>query len=122
VIRYRYLLDENVTPILRDALNRIEPEITVWRVGDPGVPENGTPDPVILEWCANQGFSLVTNNRKSMPGHLREFIALGRTAPAIFVLNANMPVGQTVSELRHIWGASEPHEYENTIRFLPIFR
>ena len=56
-----------------------------------------------------------------MPGHLREFIALGRTAPAIFVLNANMPVGQTVSELRHIWGASEPHEYENTIRFLPIF-
>ena len=122
MIPFRFLLDENVNPILRHALHQEEPEMTVWRVGDPGVPRNGTPDPVILEWCARKGYTLVTNNRKSMPGHLRESIALGRTAPAIFVLNANMTVGQTVSELRHIWGASEPHEYENTIRFLPIFR
>ena len=120
MIRYRYLLDENVTPILRDALNRIEPEITVWRVGDPGVPENGTPDPVILEWCANQGFSLVTNNRISMPGHLREFIALGRTAPAIFVLNPRLTVGETVSELHLIWAAAEPYEYQNKINFMSI--
>ncbi len=120
MIRYRYLLDENVTPILRDALNRIEPAITVWRVGDPGVPQNGKPDPVILEWFANQGFSLVTNNRKSKPGHLREFIALGRTAPAIFVLNPRLTVGETVSELHPIWAAAEPYEYQNKTNFMSI--
>ena len=118
--RYRYLLDENVTPILREALLRIEPEISVWRVGDPGVPGNGTPDPVILQWCADQAFSLVTNNRKSMPRHLRDFIALGRIAPAIFVLNPNLSIGHTVFELHLIWAAAEPHEYENQINFMPI--
>ena len=120
--RYRYLLDEKVTPILREALLRIEPEISVWRVGDPGVPGNGTPDPVILEWCADQVFSLVTNNRKSMPRHLRDFIALGRTAPAIFVLNPNLSIGQTVSELHFIWTAAEPYEYENKMNFMPILK
>ena len=121
MIRYRYLLDENVTPILREALLRIEPEISVWRVGDPGVPRNGTPDPEILEWCAVQEFSLVTNNRRSMPGHLRDFIALGRTAPAIFVLNPALSLGQTATELHLIWAAAEPYEYENKINFMPIF-
>jgi hypothetical protein len=121
VIRYRYLLDENVTPILREALLRKEPGMTVWRVGDPGCPTKGTPDPIILEWCADQAFSLVTNNRKSMPGHLREIIAQGRTAPAIFILNPNLSIGQTVSELHLIWAAAEPYEYEGKINFMPIF-
>ncbi len=120
MIRYRYLLYENVTPILRNALNRIEPEITVWLSVILAFQKNGTPDPVILEWCANQGLSLVTNNRKSMPGHLREFIALGRTAPAIFVLNPRLTVGETVSELHLIWAAAEPYEYQNKINFMSI--
>jgi hypothetical protein len=121
VIRYRYLLDENVTPILREALLLKEPEMTVWRVGDPACPRNGTPDPIILKWCADQDFSLITNNRKSMPGHMRDFIALGRTAPAIFVLNPSLTLGQTVSELQLIWAAAEPYEYGNQINFMPIF-
>ena len=121
MIRYRYLLDENVTPILREALLRKEPEMTVWRVGDPSCPRSGSPDPLILKWCADQAFSLVTNNRKSMPGHLREFIARGRTAPAIFVLNPSLSIGQTVSELHLIWAAAEPYEYEDKINFMPIF-
>ncbi len=120
MIPYRYLLDENVNPILRQALLQMEPAISVWRVGDPGVPGSGTPDPVILEWCADQAFSLVTNNRRSMPGHLRDFIARGRTAPAIFVLNPNLSMGQTATELHLIWAAAEPYEYENKINFMPV--
>lgn len=96
--------------------------MTVWRVGDPGVPKNGTSDPVILGWCAQSSYTLVTNNRNSMSEHLREVIALGRTPSAFVVPNANMTIGQTVSERQLAWGASEPHEYENTNRFLPFFR
>ncbi len=54
------------------------------------------------------------------PGHLREFIALGRTAPAIFVLNPRLTVGATVSELHLIWAAAEPYEYQNKINFMSI--
>ena len=56
-----------------------------------------------------------------MPGHLREFIARGRTAPAIFVLNPSLSIGQTVSVLHLIWAAAEPYEYEDKINFMPIF-
>ncbi len=95
--------------------------MTVWRVGDPGVPKNGTSDPAILDWCARNEYTLITNNRNSMFEHLREFIAEGRIAPAVFVLNAKMTTGQIATELQLVWGASEPHEYQNTIRFLPFF-
>jgi len=121
VNRFRFLLDENVNPVLRDALHGKEPEMTVWRVGDPGVPKNGTSDPAILDWCARNEYTLITNNRNSMFEHLREFIAEGRIAPAVFVLNAKMTTGQIATELQLVWGASEPHEYQNTIRFLPFF-
>ena len=55
-----------------------------------------------------------------MPGHLREFIALGRTAPVIFVLKPRLTVGETVSELHLIWAADEPYEYQNKINFMSI--
>ena len=100
MIKFQFLLDENANPILRDALHRREPEMTVWRVGDPGVPQHGTSDPAILEWCAHKGYTLVTNNRNSMYEHLREFIGSGRTAPAILVLNANMTIGSDSFRIR----------------------
>ena len=56
-----------------------------------------------------------------MSRQLRDFIALGRTAPAIFVLKPNLSIGQTVSELHLIWAAAEPYEYENKMNFMPIF-
>lgn len=44
----RYLLDENLSPRLKQALLNREPMIDVLRVGDPTVPSLGTLDPDIL--------------------------------------------------------------------------
>ena len=71
----RYLLDENVDPIFRTELLRREPEMVVWRIGDPNTPPRGTLDPEILWWCEENSFILVTNNRKSMPQHLQVHLA-----------------------------------------------
>jgi hypothetical protein len=89
----RYLLDENVDPVLWRALKRQAPEMAVWRVGAPGGPPKGMLDPDILLWCAANGFVLVTNNRKSMPVHLSEHLAAGRHVPGIFILNPAMSLG-----------------------------
>ncbi len=83
----KYLLDEHVDPRLRKALKRLASEIVVWRVGDPSAPHLGTLDPEILLWCEERGFSLVTNNRESMPVHLRDHLAARRHVPGIFTLN-----------------------------------
>jgi len=66
----KYLLDENLPPLYRVQLLRLEANLTVWMVG-PGVPPKSTLDPEILIWCELNKFILVTNNRSSMPIHLQ---------------------------------------------------
>lgn len=116
----KYLLDEHVPPSLKMAIHRYRPEIIVWCIGDAGTPPRGTLDPDILLWCEANGFSLVTENRGSMPVHLRNHLATGRHVPTIFILNDGMSIGQTAEELALISVAMQPDEYADMIRFLPI--
>jgi len=116
----QYLLDENVDPTLKTALHQRWPEMAVWRIGDPGAPPHGALDPDILLWCENNDFSLVTNNRASMPVHLRDHLLAGRHVPGIFILHNKMSLGETVDELALIWLATEPDEYTDLISFLPV--
>jgi hypothetical protein len=117
---HKYLLDEHVNPRFKRAVHQQNPEIVVWSIGDPGAPPHETPDPDILRWCEEQGFTLITNNRASMPVHLRDHLAAGRHVPGIFILNPKMTMGQTAEELAVIWGASEPEEHLDLVHFLPI--
>lgn len=114
-----YLLDEHVDHSIRDGLHRRWPELVVYAVGDPGAPRRGTLDPEVLMWCEATDFVLVTNNRSSMPAHLREHLAAGHHIPGILMLNAGMSIGETIDELAVIWGASDPHEYVDQLRYLP---
>lgn len=86
----RYLLDENVDPVLRAGLLNREPVLLVWRVGDLNAPPAGTLDPPLLRWCEDNRFILVTNNRKSMPRHLTDHLNEGRHAPGVLTLNASI--------------------------------
>jgi hypothetical protein len=116
----RYLLDENVDPLFRAALLRREPDLLVWRVGDPGAPPGETSDPAILEWCEGNQFILVTNNRKSMTQHLQDHLDKGRHCPGILELNPNMSVGETIEELLLIWNVSDAGEYWDLLIYLPL--
>ena len=80
----KYLMDENVTPIYATQLRRKRP----------GTPPKSTLDPDILIWCEDNGFILVTNNRKSMPVHLADNMAESRHIPGIFVLNSDLSIGK----------------------------
>jgi hypothetical protein len=73
----KYLLDEHISSLYRVQLVRREPELIVRIIGDPDAPSKGTLDPEILVWCEVYDFILVTNNRKSMPGHLADHLSQG---------------------------------------------
>ncbi|MEH2338601.1 hypothetical protein [Nostoc sp.] len=100
----RYLLDEHLNPAYRSQLVRREPELVVRIIGDLDAPPKATLDPEILIWCQTNGFILVTNNRKSMPGHLANHLASGCHVPGIFTIDTNQSIGQTVEELITIAG------------------
>jgi hypothetical protein len=112
----KYLLDENVGESLRLGLHRRYPDMVVWHIGDPTAPPIGTLDPDILLWCEANDFTLVTNNRGSMPDHL----AAGHHFPGMFTMNPKMSLGDTIEELALVWGASKPDEYADNIIYLPL--
>ena len=95
----RYLIDENLPPSYRIQLLRRKPDLTVWEVGNPGTPPRGTFDPLILEWCEQHGFILVTNNRRSMPSHLLEHLNRGQHIPGIFALRPKASLGEILDDL-----------------------
>lgn len=104
----------------RRAVRRAAPQITVWCVGDAGAPALGAKDPEILRWCEAYNFILVTDNRRSMPVHLRDHLAAGGHIAGIFVLRPDLTMGAIVDELSLIREASLPDEYRDRICYLPL--
>jgi hypothetical protein len=72
----------------------------------------------LLSWCETHEFVLVTNNRRSMPGHLAEHLRLGGHVPGIFVLSPGMSIGETIDLLLDAASASLAGEHRDQIRFL----
>ena len=116
----RFLIDENISPRYRTQLLYHEPSLTVLAVGDEGAPPKSTPDPEILEWCEKHQFSLITNNRESMPQHLSDHLAAGHHVPGIFTINLEVPMGKIIEELFLIAGASDEDEYIDRITYIPL--
>ncbi len=99
-----FLVDENVPPIIATQLRLREPNIVAVAVGQAGAPPKGTLDPKILLWLEEHHCALVTNNRASMPAHLRDHVAGGRHVPGIFVTPIPLDIGLIVEELFLVWG------------------
>ncbi len=116
----KYLIDENLSPLYAEQLRRRNPSLVVRTVREPGVPGKGTLDPEILSWGELNQFVLFTNNRASMPRHLKDHLAEGRHMPGILTLNPNMSIGETIDELLTVAEAAFEDEFQDRIDFLPV--
>ncbi len=116
----RYLLGEHIPKALPAAIRQRDPDLAVWRIGQPGAPPLETADPELLLWCEEQDFVLVTNNRATMPQHLAAHLAEGRHLPGILIINPLQSPGETAEELWLAAHFSLPGEYRDQIRYLPL--
>jgi hypothetical protein len=115
-----FLLDEHLASAIQDAAAIHAPHLRIHRIGRGGAPGLGSPDPFLLSWCEEHDAYLVTDNRRSMPGHLREYLAQGRHVPGIFVVGERLSLVELVAEFELIHGASEPGEHADRISYLPL--
>jgi len=115
-----YLLDEHIPPAYQIQMLRQEPALVVWKIGTPGAPPLGTLDPEILLWCEANEFVLVTNNRKSMPGHLADHLAAGRHIPGILTIDTARDMARNLEDLLLAALAAQPNEFANRIVYLPF--
>lgn len=116
----RYLLDENLSPVWRNQLLHHQPDLMVWMIGDPFAPAQGTLDPEILAWCEDHQFLPVTNNRRSMPGHLAEHLAGNRSIPGILALRKSASMGRAIADRLLIARVGVEDDFQNRIRFIPL--
>jgi hypothetical protein len=114
-----YLLDEHLPGWWRREIMVRAPDLHVWRIGDPDAPPLESPDGLLLEWCELQDALLLTNNRRSMPRHLREHLAAGRHVPGILTVEPDMQIDELAEGLLLIRGAALVNEFQDQIRYFP---
>jgi hypothetical protein len=117
--KLRLLVDECTDPDLVTALRQAEPAIDVIRVGDPGAPPKGTLDPDLLIAAETMGRALVTRDKRTMPGHLRDHFMTGHhTAGVMFVLGGHR-LGVYVQAILHHWNTTTADEWIDRTVYIP---
>ncbi|MCS7282599.1 MAG: DUF5615 family PIN-like protein [Anaerolineae bacterium] len=118
--RPRYLLDEHIPRAVQRQLRRRDLRIEVLAIGDPGAPAAGTPDPTILTWIEENGYILITENRRTLPAYLAAHFAAGRHIPGLFWLRPGTSIGEIVEELYLIWQSCTAEEFLDQTLYLPL--
>jgi len=118
--QYCFLLDEHIPRAVARGIERRELMVQVHVLGQAPAPVISTSDPDLLRWIEAHGCLLVTNNRSTMPDHLRDHLAAGHHIPGILIVPRRMSLGLVIEELLLIWGASLPDEYRDLIIHLPL--
>lgn len=114
------LIDENVDTLYPAQLRLKQPELSILVIGEPLTLPKGTKDAEILSWCEEYEYILVTNNRRSMPVHLKDHLEKNQHIPGIFILNPHLSIGQNIDELILIAEGSFDDEYQDQIIHLPL--
>lgn len=107
-----FLLDEHVSHAIVRGLAVRASDLQVFVMGEAGAPAIGTLDPEPLIWIEEQGCLLVSNNRKTMPVHLREHLHAGRHVPGILIIPPYPAIGIIIDELLLRHGASDQYVYK----------
>ena len=120
-MKVRFLLDENLSLDLLHAILLQDRSIDVLRIGDTAAPPRGTLDPDILLYCEREHRCLVTDNRKTMPKHVRELEAAGHHHWGVLEFrHSRVPIGLVAQTLYEIGGASEAEEWIGQLRWIPF--
>lgn len=114
----RFLADENFdNDILRGVL-RENPDLDVIRVQDTEIYQ--ADDPTVLAWAAREGRILLTHDVNTMVGFVYDRIRAGLAMPGVVEIGNQVSIGQAVTELLLIDGASDAAEWENKVIYLPL--
>jgi len=113
----RFQADADLNQIIVKATLRLEPSIDFQTAQAADLA--GLRDPDVLRLAAEQGRILVSHDRKTMPTHFGQFI-LSASSPGLLIVSQKVPISHAAEDLLLIWSASEPHEWINRLRSLPL--
>lgn len=113
----RFQADADLDHDIVMAVRRRESAVDFASAADSGIV--GLSDPEVLEMADRQDRILVTHDRRTMPGHFRDWLNAGKESPGVFIVSQFEPIGPVVEVLLLVWSTSDPEEWRNQIRHLP---
>ncbi len=118
----RFLVDENLHRAIVAGVRRYDAAIDILHVGDASAPPIGALDPDILDYCAHTQRILVTDNRKSMPGHVATLQQAGQQHWGILKVRKGRKrdIGGIVDTLTLIWELEEAKDYLDKEEWIPF--
>ncbi len=116
-MKIRFQADENFNEDIVSGVLRRIPEIDFQTSGEANL--KSLTDLEVLAAAARDRRVLLTHDRKTMPLHFGRFIETD-VSPGVFIVSQRAGVPEIIEELILIWVASEPEEYTNSIRTLPL--
>ncbi len=116
-MRVRFQADADLDGRVLRGLKRAAPEIDIRTAEEAAL--TGLEDPEVLRIAAESGRVLVSQDRRTMPGHFRRFAA-DATSPGVILLREDVSISAAVEELVLIWSASEADEWVNRLVWIPL--
>jgi len=116
-MKIRFQADADLNQIIIKATLRLDPSIDFQTAQAAGLA--GLDDPDVLKLAAQQDRILVSHDRRTMPTHFGQFI-LSENSSGVLIVSQKLPISQVVEDLLLIWLASEPEEWVNRLRSLPL--
>src|SRR5215470_1963437 len=107
-MRVKFQADADLDGRVLRGLRRAAPEIDIRTATDAAL--EGLEDTEVLRVAAGSGRILVSQGRRTMPGHFARFAA-GTRSPGVILLREAIPVSTAIEELLLIWSASDAEEW-----------
>jgi predicted nuclease of predicted toxin-antitoxin system len=116
-MRVRFQADADLDGRILRGLRRSVPEIDIWTAADSGL--SGLEDPEVLRLATESGRILVSQDRRTMPGHFARY-TVRRKSPGVILLREAVSISTAIEELVLIWAASEAEEWVNRLVWIPL--
>ena len=116
-MRVKFQADADLDQRVLRGIKRTVPDIDFQTATQAGL--EGLPDPEVLHIAAEQGRILVSQDRRTMPGHFRQFTSTTKS-PGVVLLREGIAIAAAIEELVLIWAASEPKDWENRLVWIPL--
>lgn len=115
----RILCDEDIRRELLAAVGGKEPGLEILAVGQPDAPPKETKDPELLLWAEQQGYTLLTRDKRTMPLHVANHLAAGHHTWGVFIINQDRSWKDILENLILIWSASQAEDWQDRIEWIP---
>lgn len=116
-MKLRFQADADLDARVVRGVRRAAPEIDMRTATAAGL--EGLSDPEVLRLSADAGRVLISQDRRTMPGHFRRFIE-ATSSPGVILLREGVSIASAIEELLLIWGASEAQDWIDRLIWIPL--